>query len=405
MAWTEKLTSGRYRGGYRTPEGGKRYTGETYVHKAAAQREAARLEAESRDLGWRDPRAAARTWGSWCDEWQKARLVETSTSSREQGVIEKHLRPKWGDVPLIDITRHDVKAWAVEIQASGLSPSTAKKFCALLSVSLNGAIDAGILTSNPASRLKLGAGENRIERFLTKKERRRLLDALKDRPVDLALVSVLMGCGLRWGEAVALRREHIDYKRQRVRVHDAWDTRNRKFVPYPKGKKRRSVPLPDWVADAVKTIAPKAPRDLIFPAQGGDPIDISNWRSSAFNPALVAARIERCRIHDLRHTYASQLVQAGVPIERLRLLLGHVSVITTQRYAHLGKVDDGEVLAALGDSSKATKKKSKKTKKPHPAEGQNGANLGHGAVASSSKPVDNVRSNVIEGPWKAQVAG
>lgn len=403
MAWAEKLASGRYRGGYRIPAGAKRYTTDTYAHKTAAQREAARLEAESHDLGWRDPRAAARTWGSWCVEWQKARLVEASTSARELGVIEKHLLPKWGEVPLIDITRHDVKAWAADLQASGLAPATAKKHCALLSVSLNAAIDAGILTVNPAARLKLGAADNLVERHLTKKEQRKFLAALPKGSADRALASILLGCGLRWGEAVALRPQHLDYRGKKLRVHDSWDTRNRVMKPYPKGKKRRTVPLPEWVADAVKAAAPKRRNALIFSGDGEHPLDISNWRTYVFTPALDAAKLNAFRIHDLRHTYASNLIQAGVPIERVRLLLGHVSVITTQRYAHLGKVDNSEVLAALTDPAAKPKKKAGKQKKPHTAEVARGANVGHPAVANGRNDHNNAQSNVIQGPWNTQI--
>ncbi|MFD5599220.1 tyrosine-type recombinase/integrase [Leucobacter sp. NPDC058333] len=404
MAWTEKLASGRYRGGYRIPDGAKRYTGDTFVHKTAAQREAARLEAESRDLGWRDPRAAARTWGAWCDEWQKSRLTENSTAAREVGVIEKHVRPKWGEVALIDITRHDVKVWAVELQEAGLAPATVKKLCALLSVSLNGAIDAGILTANPASRLNLGAPDNLIERYLTKKEQRRFLAALPEGSTDRALASVLLGCGLRWGEAVALRRGQLDMKGAKLRVRDSWDTRNRVMKPYPKGKKRRSVPLPTWVADAVKAACPKDPHALLFSVDGEHPIDLSNWRRFVFTPALEKAKIEPFRIHDLRHTYASNLIQAGLPIERVRLLLGHVSIITTQRYAHLGKLDDKEVLEALVDPSRA-KKKPKAEKRPGAKrrEEVRGAKLGHSSVAIDREPLNTSPSNVIDGPWKSQI--
>ena len=183
-------------------------------------------------------------------------------------------------------------------------------------------------------RLKLPHGEVDVMRFLTRAEVADIIEAI---PLerDKALVSLLVGCGLRWGEAVGLGTRRIDKRTGMIRVAETWDSRARAPKRYPKGRRIRDVPIPDWV---LARIAPFAtPGGLVF---GG--IDIDNWRKRVWDHVSPEARI-----HDLRHTYASWLLQDGVSLAEVGRLLGHASPSTTQRYAHLAEVPKEQVLAAL----------------------------------------------------------
>ena len=348
MAWTEKLPSGRYRGSYRLPTGKTRSAG-TFDLKRQAMNAAAAAEAEAASLGWRDPKAAERTWGDWCDTWWPTRTVEASTLRQDASRRRARLGPKWDQVPLIDITRQDVRAWAAELAADGLAAASVQRCVHLLSASLSAAVDAKIIPANPTLRLRLQGGQQSHERFLTGAEQAALLERFEG--VDHALVSLLLGTGMRWGEAVGLQVKRVDVDRGIIRVAEVWDDAHSTLKLYPKGRKIRDVPLPAWTAAA---LAPhlegrKAGHVLL---RAGSPIDYHNWRSRLWVPALRDAELGALRIHDLRHTYASALVQAGVPLEEIGRLLGHVSPLTTRRYAHLAETPQHAVLAALPEPSR-----------------------------------------------------
>jgi hypothetical protein len=157
VAWAERLPSGKYRGSYRDGAGRIRSAG-TFTHKAKAERAAAAKEAEARTRLWRDPEAYKRPWGDWVEEWMRGRKVEPSTARADKSRLETHLKPRWKTVPHGSITRHDVKAWANDLANAGAGPTTVQRVVHLFSASLNPAVDAEVLDSNPAVRIRLPRG-------------------------------------------------------------------------------------------------------------------------------------------------------------------------------------------------------------------------------------------------------
>lgn len=329
-------------------------TTEKFTHKAAAFNAAAAAEAEAAQLGWRDPRAAAKTWGEWCEAWWDTRNVEPGTLHRDKSSRDSCLLPKWKDVPLIDITRFEVKAWAAELGAAGMAPATVQRRIYLLSASLNAAIDAEILTSNPAFRIKLPGGETNVRRYLTHAEAAHLLAQFSPpmaSSVGEDLVPVLLGTGMRWGEAVGLQIARVDFKRHSIRVSEVWDDEMRRLKPYPKGKKIRDVPMPEWIVPHLRHAIADRKTGHAF-LQHGRVVDHSNWRFRVWEPAVERSGLDGTRIHDLRHTFASWLIQHPthpVSLQEVGKLLGHVSSQTTAIYAELAKEHSERVLAALSD--------------------------------------------------------
>jgi len=334
VAWTQQLPSGNWRGLYRGPDGKTRSAG-THPHKAKALALAIEQEERASLPGWRDPRAAGRKWGDWCDVWWETRNVAPGTMKRDQSPLERHIKPYWRDKPLADITRHDVKAWAARMRREGLAESSVLRYVSIFSASLTAAVDAEILSANPAMRLKLPNGEVDVMRFLTRKEVKKILRATQD-DRDKAIISTLVGCGLRWGEMAGLQAKRVDMKAGMIRVAETWDSRNRQLKRYPKGRRIRDVPLPPNVAERLE---PYLSRPILF-----EGVDIDNWRKRVWDDLPTDARI-----HDLRHTYASWLLQKGVGLAEVGRLLGHASPSTTQRYAFLAETPKKAVLEAIGD--------------------------------------------------------
>lgn len=357
MAWAERLPSGRYRGVYRDSAGTKRGVGRSFPHKAAAERAAAALEERARRSVASDPQAYKRPWSEWCDEWWPTRSVEPTTLKVDASRRRTHLDPRWSDVPLGSIRRHDVKAWRAQMERAGVGPSTIQRAVHLFSASLEAAVDAEILEANPAARLRLPGGTQAQERFLTREEFNAIRDELPTTSHQL-VADLLVHTGLRWGEMAGLHWNRVDLERGILRVVETWDEPSGRIKSYPKGKRVRDVPLTPEVVDGLRELprrdvgcgvthaAGKCRSSLVFTTERGHVLRNSNW-SEDWRRAVEESHVGHARIHDLRHTYASWLLQAGVPLAEVGRLMGHVSTQTTAKYAHLADIPQAAVLAAL----------------------------------------------------------
>lgn len=357
MAWAEKLPSGKYRGVYRDATGARRSAG-TFTHKPKAERAAAAKEQVARRSMRRDPEGYKRPWGEWCDEWWPTRGVEASTLRNDASRRRNHLDPRWRDVPIGSITRQDVKSWAAQLRRQGLGPESVKRAVHLLSASLVAAVDHEVIDANPAARLKLPGGPPAPERYLTHEEYAAIRDQLPT-VRDQLVCDLLVNTGLRWGEMAGLHWKRVDLQRGRLRVVETFDEPDGRMKAYPKGKRVRDVPLtPDLVARlgelergrgdcGVEHAVGRCPGRLVLTTDEGAVLRNSNWAYRVWAPSVELSGVGHVRPHDLRHTYASWLLQRGISLADVGKLLGHVSPQTTQRYAHLAETPDAAVIEAL----------------------------------------------------------
>lgn len=367
MAWAEKLPTGRYRGCYRDAQQKKRYVlgedGKGYTQEAQAKREAAITEVEARNPRARHPDGGKITCGDWIDLWWPTRKVAGSTAKADRSKLETHIRPRWGDVPIEDVFRTDMQAWVDKLDRTELSASTIHKVFRIMS----GAMKAATLTeprrldTSPCVSIKLPVIGPADERFLDREEFADLVEMMPD-PQTVMICRLLVGTGMRWGEMAALHRRHVDLKAQRVDIVAAYDAEE-DAIRYPKGKKKRAVPitgelaeqLREWMRDRPTAVkcgtrhlkGSNCSSDLVIPGPKGEVIDYYQFEKYVWRVALPLAQLGRVTIHDLRHTYASWLIQSGVPIDVVQELLGHEDLKTTQRYAHRGKTHWDHVRAVL----------------------------------------------------------
>ena len=142
-----------------------------------------------------------------------------------------------------------------------------------------------------------------------------------------------------------------------LRVVETWDEPSGRMKSYPKGKQVRDVPLtPELVAVlalqpyqkgcGVPHASGTCRSGLVFATPSGTVLRNSNWAAD-WRRAVADSGVSHCRIHDLRHTYASWLLQAGIPLAEVGRLMGHVSTQTTAKYAHLAATPSAAVLTAL----------------------------------------------------------
>lgn len=293
-----------------------------------------------------EPARARVTVATIAEAWAKNSRWAASTRARNKSILDRHVLPRWGPVRLVDVNHEDVQAWVNELAASGLAGGTVRKVAGVLAGVLALAVKARRLASNPARDVELPRQALARRRYLSAAEVEALADAA-DEYGDLVLV--LAYCGLRIGEAAALRVGHVDMLRRRLRIEEGVTEVDGRLVwSAPKDHQRRSVPFPSFlVDDLARRCTDKGPGDLVFPAPRGGPLRVRNMRRDWFDVAANVAGVGGLTPHELRHTAASLAVSAGASVLAVQRMLGHDKASTTlDVYSDLFDSD----LDALADS-------------------------------------------------------
>lgn len=291
-----------------------------------------------------DPKAGRITVGDFSEKWlETLGHLKPTTRASYVSTLEVHVLPRWGSTPLNRVEHEDVAAWVSSMVAEGRSPSIVAKAHRVLSLMLALAVRGRRLTTNPADDVRLPRMRKPDKRFLTHEQVAQLASAagsdweadeglvIAGRAQDRVLVLVMAYCGLRWGEASALRVGRVDLMRRRLEVAEAVSEVNGALTwGTPKGHKRRSVPVPKFVADALtEVMVGKGVDDLVFTTPRGAVLRRSNWRRDVFDRAASAVDLEGLTPHELRHTAASLGVQAGANVKAVQRMLGHASAAMT----------------------------------------------------------------------------
>ena len=316
--------------------------------KAAAEQVKRRLEREIALGGFGIGDATIPKLQDYAATWMafiRARY-RPSTAANYQGDLNLHILPLIGAKRLDEITRQDVKSIIVKAQQKGRSVATIKGIIGVLSGCLGHAIEDELITNNPAQKpgkLLPPERSRQVSDWLRPDEIVAMLEAAKARyPEQYELLNVLAYTGMRLGEALGLEWGDIDYRGKHIRVRRS---RSRWGVHEPKTKRERVVDIDADLAALLRNLyARRAEQSLasghgvtdrIFLNQQGEPISGSHVRER-FGRILKRAGLRRVRLHDLRHSYASNLLQAGFPIQFVSRQLGHASIrMTVDVYGHL----------------------------------------------------------------------
>lgn len=281
---------------------------------------------------WRDPKLGKTTVATWHTRWWASLVAEPKTLVLYEGALRLHVLPYWRTWPLEAIKTVDVQTWVKTLADSGVGARMVQVAHGVLRQMLGAAVVDGLITRNPAVGVAVPRRVVKADRFFTRPEVEAIIAAFHgDR--DKILLDLACHTGLRWGEAVGLRADHVDFLRRRIAI--VWTMTDAGPREYPKSRKsRRVVPLPRHLVEPLSSLV-REREDLLFITRTGQPLDRHNWRASLWKPALARAGVDYAPFHTTRHTAASWLVQAGVPLYDVQGLLGHESFATTTRYAHL----------------------------------------------------------------------
>lgn len=242
-------------------------------------------------------------------------------------LLRNHLLPRFGLRYMDDIKRSDIVKMHAERKASGAAAGSANRLVILMRYIFNLAIrwDVPSIKYNPCTGVPLLPVNNSKERYLNQAEAKRLYDAVccSENPMLKFIVPMLILTGARKREVLDAKWQDFDLARRIWRISMS------------KSGKARHVPLSDGALSLLASI-PRidacvwafANRDTLKPY-------VSIY--SAWNTARIKAGLPEVRMHDLRHSFASLLINSGRSLYEVQHILGHTQVKTTQRYAHLSQ--------------------------------------------------------------------
>ena len=330
-----------WRARYYGPDGRQR--SKSFERKNDAERWVTQQQSLIVQGDWTDPARGRITLGEYILGWLDSRTdLKPKTRHQYSSLLSLHILPTWRTVPLSKVTFEGLSQWVARLSLGGLGPSGVRQSVFVMSAALDHAVRSGRIRSNPARGLALPRPQRRDYVYLTHGQ---VLTLASEAGRWRLFILVLAYTGLRWGEATALRVCDIDFDRRRIDVRRAFsDVGGRVILGTPKSHLSRTVPIPRFLAAELATAADgKRPDELVFTMPGGSVMRLSNWRLAVFAPARSRAGLsERFRIHDLRHTAASLMIQAGYPPKMLQEIMGHASITTTlDLYGHLypGEMD------------------------------------------------------------------
>jgi integrase len=267
---------------------------------------------------------------------EEVRQIGTKTLSDYRGVVGGYLLDEFGDVPLEDVTPDAIDAYKERLIADGkLSNRTIVRHLTVLHGIFKRAKRVWGLDTNPASA-------ELVERpqvvytgefdTLDASEVERLAVAAESKQ-DAAIYRVAAFTGLRQGELLALRWEHVDFVGGLLHVRRNYTGGIEKM---PKGRRVRSVPMMPTVIDTLAKLKERehftGDSDLVFCSEVGEHLDHFALRRRYYD-ALARAGLRRVRFHDLRHAFGTAAITKLDPYA-VQSYMGHQHYSTTQRYLH-----------------------------------------------------------------------
>lgn len=242
-----------------------------------------------------------------------------------EAVLRVHIRPKWGKKRLDEIATPDVAKWLGELRQSGKAMATVEKIRIVFNRSFELALrwQTPGVKFNPVRGIPRPRMNNARDRFLSSDDAARLLKATENSlcPQLKNIVGLLLLTGARKRELLDARWENVNVERK------VW------FIPDSKTGKPRHVPLSQAALNIIDQL-PKfdnCPWLLPNPKTKKPFTDIKHpWET-----ARAAAGLDGLHIHDLRHSAASFMINAGIDLGAIGRVLGHADLQSTMRYAHL----------------------------------------------------------------------
>ena len=273
-------------------------------------------------------------WKMYCADME-TRLREHTMRTKKY-IVELKILPYFGDKRVNDITAADIRQWQNELIKMGYSPTYLKTINNQLSAIFNYAVRYYDLKSNPC--VKAGSmGKSKAEEmdFWTGEEFRKFIDSVMNKRLSYMAFMTLYWTGMRMGELLALNPKDIDLEKRTISITKSYQRLGKKDVitPPKTPKSKRVITIPEFLAADIKDYM-----DSLYDLQENDrlfPIT-KYYLEHEMQRGIKESGVKRIRVHDLRHSHASMLIELGFSPLEIANRLGHEKVETTlNTYAHL----------------------------------------------------------------------
>ena len=287
----------------------------------------------------------------------KPKLKLNTWLSKEHTIRTKIL-PYFKKRKLSEITARDVIDWQNEIRqhtksnGESYSPDYLKNVHTQLSCIFNHAIKYYGLQINPAAKAgNMGSEQPKEMLFWTKEEYKKFSFEIMDKPVSFYAFEMLYWCGIREGELLALTAADFDFEKETVRINKSYQRlHGEDVITTPKTKKsNRMIKMPKFLCEEMQEYLQMLyglkKKDRIFTVT-------KSYLHHEMDRGAKAAGVKRIRIHDLRHSHISLLIDMGFSAVAIADRVGHESIDITYQYAHLFPSKQTEMADRLDDLGK-----------------------------------------------------
>jgi integrase len=303
--------------------GRKVYESTKTENRKLAERIYAKRVTEIAEGRWFPNEAKRRIFEELRERYMKEHSIvyKTAKSSLRDVTSFKHLSRFFSGLTLAEITPSKISEYKSLRRTEGAKVATLARELEVLKHSLNIAVkEWEWLERNPFEKVKIERVNNKIERWITPEEEQRLLD--ESLPWLREIIIFALNTGMRQNEILSLKWSQVDLFRRTATLIET------------KNKEKRTIPINQTVLELLKVKSKVTSiSGYIFTSHNGTKIDARNLLR-AFYSARKKAGLEDVRFHDLRHTFATRLVQAGINLYVVKELLGHKTLTMTMRYAH-----------------------------------------------------------------------
>jgi len=269
----------------------------------------------------------------------KSNRLKENSMLMKNSIIYTKILPAFGKKKMNEISPADVIQWQNDLlngkNGKKYSPTYLKTLHGQLSAIFNHAVKFYELKNNPANKAgSIGKVRSGEMLFWTKGEYLQFTDYTRNNPLSYCAFEILYWCGLRLGELLALTSEDFDFTKSTVSINKSYQRINgRDVVTTPKTEKsNRTIKIPDFlnkeIQDYIKTLYGVKSADRIFPIS-------KKYLHDEMTRGSKEKEIQRIRIHDLRHSHVSLLIEMGFSALAIADRLGHESINVTYQYAHL----------------------------------------------------------------------
>ena len=265
----------------------------------------------------------------------ETRLREHTMRTKKY-IVELKILPYFGNKRVNDITAADIRQWQNELIKMGYSPTYLKTINNQLSAIFNYAIRYYDLKSNPCAKAgSMGKSKAEEMDFWTGEEFRKFIDSVMNKRLSYMAFMILYWTGMRLGELLALNPKDVDLEKRTISITKSYQRLGKKDVitPPKTSKSKRVITIPEFLAADIKDYM-----DSLYDLQEDDrlfPIT-KYYLEHEMQRGIKESGVKRIRVHDLRHSHASMLIELGFSPLEIANRLGHEKVETTlNTYAHL----------------------------------------------------------------------